>query len=68
MTPALAVYIAANFEVASSINTSDIPLIGSGFDATVWRGKTGTEFACQTFVSMPGTEPNGKGGRLASRQ
>jgi Ca2+-binding RTX toxin-like protein len=57
MTPTLAAYIAANFEVASSINTSDIPLIASGFDATVWRGKSGGDFAGQVYVSMRGTEP-----------
>lgn len=57
LTPTQAAYLAANFEVASVINTSDIPLLGSGFDATVWRGKAGTEFAGQVFVSMRGTEP-----------
>ena len=56
MTPTQAAYIAANFEVASAINTSDIPFVGSGFDAVVWRGKAGTEFAGQVFVSMRGTE------------
>ena len=59
MTPTLAAYIAANFEVASSINSSDIPLIGSGFDATVWYGKAGGDYADQVFVSMRGTEPPG---------
>ena len=59
MTPTLAAYIAANFEVASSINSPDIPLLGSGFDATVWRGKAGTAFAGQVFVSTRGTEPPG---------
>src|SRR3990167_6386318 len=59
MTPTLASYIAANFEVTSSINTPDIPLIGSGFDATVWRGRVGTEYAGQVFVSTRGTEPPG---------
>lgn len=65
MTPTLAAYIAANFEVASSINTSDIPLVGSGFDATVWRIKSGSELAGannenagMTYVSMRGTEPS----------
>lgn len=57
MTPAQAAYLAANFEVVSAINTSDIPLVGSGFDAMVWRGKAGTEFAGKIFVSMRGTEP-----------
>ena len=63
MTPTLAAYIAANFEVASSINTSDIPLVGSGFDATVWRIRSGSELAGsnnenagKTYLSMRGTE------------
>ena len=59
MTPELAKYIADNFEVASAIDTPDIPLLGSGFDATVWRGRAGTEFAGQVFVSTRGTEPPG---------
>lgn len=59
MTPELATYIAANFEVASAINTPDWPALGSGFDATVWRGRAGTEFAGQVFVSTRGTEPPG---------
>ncbi|MDB5874493.1 MAG: hypothetical protein JWQ07_3935, partial [Ramlibacter sp.] len=56
MTPTLAAYITANFEAVSSINTSDIPLLGSGFDATVWRGRADGDFAGQVFVSMRGTE------------
>ncbi len=59
MTPELATYSAANFEVASAINTPDWPALGSGFDATVWRGRAGTEFAGQVFVSTRGTEPPG---------
>jgi len=71
MTRTLAAYIAANFEVTSSINTSDIPLVGSGFDATVWRIKSGSELAGsnnenagKTYVSMRGTElpPDAAGG------
>ncbi len=50
----LATYIAENFEVISAINTSDI--LGSGFDAVVWRGREGTEFAGRIYVSMRGTE------------
>ena len=63
MTPALAAYIAANFKVAGSFNSSDIPLVGSGFDATVWRIKSGSELAGsnnenagKTYISMRGTE------------
>lgn len=59
MTPELAQYIADNFEVLSAINTPEIPLLGSGFDATVWRGRAGTEFEGQVFVSTRGTEPPG---------
>jgi hypothetical protein len=54
MTPTLAKYIADNFTVVTQIDSND--LTGSGFDATVWRGKTGTDFAGRTFVSMRGTE------------
>lgn len=57
MTPTLATFIAGNFVVASHIETSDgdsVP-IGSGFDATVWRGKAGTVYAGKVFVSMQGT-------------
>lgn len=57
MTERQAQYIANNFEVISAINTND--LMGSGFDAVVWRGRTGSEFAGQVFVSMRGTEPGG---------
>ncbi|GLS13350.1 hypothetical protein [Hydrogenophaga electricum] len=57
MTPTLAAFIADNFEVASSINTPEIPLLGSGFDATVWKGRDGTPYAGQVFVSTRGTEP-----------
>jgi hypothetical protein len=38
MTPTLAQFIADNFTVASAIDVSDTPLVGSGFDAVVWRG------------------------------
>ncbi len=57
LTTTQADYLAANFEIASLVNTSDIPFVGSGFDATVWRGKAGGEYAGQVFVSMRGTEP-----------
>lgn len=49
-----AVFLVANFEVVTSINTSDI--IDSGFDAVVWRGKLGTDLAGKVFVSIRGTE------------
>jgi hypothetical protein len=63
LTSTQADYLAANVEVASIANYSDIPFVGSGFDATVWRGKEGTEFAGQTFVSL-----GGKGARLALKR
>ncbi len=54
MTPTLTQYISDNFTVVTSVDTSEY--LGSGFDATVWRGKAGTEFAGRTYVSMKGTE------------
>ncbi len=55
MTPTLANFIGTNFEAVTHIDTSDIPLIGSGFDATVWRGVAG-EYAGKTYVTMTGSE------------
>jgi hypothetical protein len=57
MTTALAEFIAANFEVVSHKETEDNPGqgVGSGFDATVWRGRTSTQYAGQVYVSMQGT-------------
>jgi hypothetical protein len=57
MTLTQATYLATKFEVISAENNSDIPLYGSGFDAIVWRGKAGSDYAGQVFVSMRGTEP-----------
>jgi hypothetical protein len=54
MTEPQAQFIAANFEVLSNATTGGSPLT-SGFDATVWKGKAGTEYAGQTYVSMRGT-------------
>ena len=53
MTPQLAEFIAANFEIVAHKESDDTQ--GSGFDATVWRGKTGTEYAGKVYVSMQGT-------------
>jgi hypothetical protein len=64
MTPTLAAYLATNFEVASSVNSSDTALFGSGFDATVWRGRADGDFAGQVFVSARGTEPGAGGADL----
>ena len=46
----LAEYIGSNFTVVTHKDTSDI--IGSGFDATVWRDEAG-----KTYVSMTGSTP-----------
>lgn len=54
MTPTQAAFIANNFSVASSKYTNDF--FESGFDAVVWRGRDGTPFAGQVFVSMRGTD------------
>jgi hypothetical protein len=56
MTLAQATYIADNFTMVTHIDSSDTPVLGSGFDATVWQGKTDTPYAGKTFVSMTGTE------------
>lgn len=50
MTETLAEYIGNNFTVVTHVDTSD--LIGSGFDATVWRDNAG-----KTYVSMTGSAP-----------
>ena len=55
MTPTQAAFIANNFEVISSLDTNDF--FESGFDAVVWKGRQGTEYADQVFASMRGTEP-----------
>ncbi|ODS22977.1 hypothetical protein AB835_11275 [Candidatus Endobugula sertula] len=52
MTPDVAQYIADNFVVVTQENNDD----GSGFDATVWQGKTGTNYAGQVYISMRGTQ------------
>src|SRR3990167_6463650 len=49
MTPALAEYISENFTVVTHMETNDT-LVGSGFDATVWRDGSG-----KLYVSMQGT-------------
>ncbi|MBI2728277.1 MAG: hypothetical protein HYX42_18715, partial [Polaromonas sp.] len=54
MTLAQATFLASNFDVLNSIETPT-PL-GPGFDAVIWRGKSGTEYEGQTYVSMRGTQ------------
>lgn len=49
MTFPLAEYIGANFTVVTHIETDDI--LGSGFDATVWRDRNG-----RLYVSLQGTK------------
>jgi len=49
MTEPVAAYIAANFSIVTHIETDDV--LGSGFDATVWRRSDG-----KLYVSMQGTE------------
>ena len=50
MTGTLAEYIGSNFTVVTHKDISDI--IGSGFDATVWRDEAG-----KIYVSMTGSAP-----------
>jgi len=54
MTATQSAFIAKNFEVLSSIETPT--LLGMGFDAVVWRGKSGSDYAGKVFVSMRGTQ------------
>jgi len=56
MTPTLATFIGDNFSVLTHLESNDNDPFGSGFDATVWRGKDGTEFSGKTYVSMQGTQ------------
>ncbi|MBN8476771.1 hypothetical protein [Sulfuritalea sp.] len=51
MTQPQATFIAANFSVASHIESTT----GSGFDATVWKGNVDTPYASRVYVSMRGT-------------
>jgi trimeric autotransporter adhesin len=53
MTPQLAEFIAANFEIVAHKESNDV--IDSGFDATVWKGKAGSAYDGRTFVSLQGT-------------
>jgi hypothetical protein len=51
LTQPQADYLLANFEIL----TQTLSPTG-GFDAVVWKGKKGTAFADQTYVSMRGTQ------------
>lgn len=54
MTPTLADFIGTNFSVLTSVTSPGT--IGSGFDATVWKGKADTEYAGKLYISMRGTQ------------
>ena len=56
MTPSQAKFIAANFEVVNSVETPGGFNGSTGFDATVWRGKAGSDYAGQVYVSTRGTQ------------
>jgi trimeric autotransporter adhesin len=56
MTPSQAKFIAANFEVVNSVETLGGFNGSTGFDATVWRGKAGSDYAGQVYVSTRGTQ------------
>ncbi|MEO8384988.1 MAG: hypothetical protein ABI583_07095, partial [Betaproteobacteria bacterium] len=53
MTPTLATFISDNFELVAHKESGDY--VESGFDATVWKGRAGTTYAGQVYVSMQGT-------------
>lgn len=54
MTPVLAELIGRNFTVLTQIDSPDG--LGTGFDATVWRGNVGTSYEGKVYVSTRGTE------------
>jgi hypothetical protein len=54
MTLPQATYIANNFTMVTHVDSSEY--IGSGFDATVWKGKVGTSYEGKTYVSITGSE------------
>jgi Ca2+-binding RTX toxin-like protein len=56
MTPELANFIGKNFTVKTQASNDRIINLDSSFDATVWVGNAGTDYAGQTFVSMRGTQ------------
>ena len=56
MTPQLAKFIADNFEVINTRLSHDIPVLDSGFDAIVWKGRKGTPYEGKVFLSARGTE------------
>jgi hypothetical protein len=55
LTEPLAKFMTDNFEVLDQPGTTDKLSIDGGFSATVWRGKAGTEYAGQVYLSMRGT-------------
>ncbi|RQO54416.1 hypothetical protein DBR47_22460 [Paucibacter sp. KBW04] len=55
LTPSLADFVATNFSVLTSVNSPGV--MGSGFDATVWKGAANSNYAGKVYVSMRGTTP-----------
>src|SRR5206468_1655382 len=55
MTPALAGFIKNNFSVLNAV-ISGASVVGSGFDATIWKGLPDTDYAGQIYISMRGTQ------------
>ena len=53
MTATQAKFIAENFEIDSHFESDDV--WGSGFDAVAWKGKEGTAYENQVYLSMQGT-------------
>ena len=56
MTSDVAQYIADNFTVLHQEDNNSSILFESSFDATVWEGKAGTNYAGQVYVSMRGSQ------------
>ncbi len=56
MTPLLSKFIADNFEVINTRLAHNIPVLDSGFDAIVWKGRKGTPYEGKVFLSARGTE------------
>jgi hypothetical protein len=55
LTASQANFIAANFNVKNSVESPGL-LGATGFDAVVWEGKVGTDYAGQVYVSTRGTQ------------
>lgn len=53
MTSILAQFLGERFIILSHIESGDV--LESGFDATVWKGRAGSEYAGKVYVSFQGT-------------